>query len=165
MVLNFTLQLSTALASIGYQKKKHDILLSSSEPGKQPIAEYGNAKWAIVDLLNQEYSSSLQTSIDLHHWINHEEDDEVAYFLNEAGSNTLNYAEQRFPSAFRCWLGERGFILAIEQEGRGFAAERIHQQRIKVNEGAAFSFYRRCRATIFFDDPTNARVVYFKYTF
>ena len=163
MAINLNLQLPPALASIGYRGKRLDFPLPL--PSKEPIAEYGNAKWAIVDLLNKEYTPLLQNPFDLHHWINHEEDDEVAYFLNEAGSNTLNYAEQRFPSAFRCWLGELGFIIAIEQAGQGFAAEKINREKIKENEGAAFSFYRRCRATIFFDDPHNARVVYFKYTF
>src|SRR3989338_2576413 len=78
---------------------------------EESIVHYGNAKWTIVDMLNERYSTILNTEFNLHHWLHYNEHDEVAYFLNEAGSNTLNHSEFKAPSQFHLWMGRKGFVI------------------------------------------------------
>ncbi|MDO8656360.1 MAG: hypothetical protein Q7K45_03915, partial [Nanoarchaeota archaeon] len=137
----------------------------NSQPENMLIETYGNAKWAIVDMLNERYSTILNTEFNLHHWLHYNEHDEVAYFLNEAGSNTLNHSEFKAPSHFHLWMGRKGFVIGIEQQGKGFNAQRINEEKIKEGEGAAFEFYRSCKSTVFFDDSANAKIIYFQYFF
>ena len=80
--------------------------------------------------------------------------------MNEAGSNTLNHSQFKAPSHFHLWMGKKGFVIGIEQQGKGFNAQKINQEKIKEGEGAAFEFFRKCKGTIFFDEPKKARVVY-----
>ncbi len=167
MVLSFTASLQKAIQEIesGEAGMQLPIHPSPKPRFNETIEVYGNAKWKIVDILNEKYSTILKDKFDLYNWLDYHEKDEVAYFLNEAGSNTLNYAEFKAPARFHLWLGKKGFVIGIEQEGKGFNAERIHTEKIKEGEGAAFEFYRKCKSTIFFDHSQDARIVYFEYIF
>ncbi len=176
MVLFFEYTLKKALEEIdGDRKNGTELSLDSlnskiwkfpvhffgTKKTEETIKIYGEAKWAIVDLLNENYSTVLKTPFDLYHWLQGQAKDEVAYFLNEAGSNALNYADEKAPSAFYLWRGSKGFIIGIEQEGKGFNAQKIASQRYRENEGAGFEFFRNCQGKVFFDNPLQARVVYF----
>ena len=167
MTLNFNKTLQQALDNIS-QTDYHEFLIheeeSATEHHEVLITKYGDAKWAIVDLLNQKYSQRLEQPFDLINWLHYNENDELAYFLNEVGSNVLNYSEFKAPYKFHLWLGERGFIVGIEQKGKGFDAEKIHHENIKEGEGAAFDFFRKCKGEVFFDVHKEVRVVYFEAT-
>ncbi|MBU0459935.1 MAG: hypothetical protein KKH52_02830 [Nanoarchaeota archaeon] len=163
MTLHFNKNLTEALQNIGEHEYKelflHDqerIISNSCEI----IDKYGKLKWQVVDLINQKFNSQF----DLYNWLNHNPNDEVAYFLNEAGSNCLSYSDHKIPHRFHLWLGEKGFIIGIEQLGKGFNALHINENRIKDNEGAAFDFFRNCQSEIFFDDSEEARIVYMEFT-
>ncbi len=166
MVIHFHHTLQNSLTEIQFTGKQQQFIVHDKEEVRlahnsdKIISLYGNAKWAVVDTLNEQYSHLLSSPIDLYNWLHYNEHDEVSYFLNEAGSNTLNYSEYRIPAKFQLWQGKRGFVLAIEQKGKGFNALEIDFKRIKDNDGAAFEFFRQCKSIIFFDDPSNARVVY-----
>ena len=129
------------------------------------IEQYGHAKWAVVDLLNEEYGAILFNKYDLHHWLEKNQDDEVAYFLNEAGSNSLNYSQFLAPSCFHLWLGKKGFVIGIEQKGKGFNAVKINEEKIKEHQGRAFSFFRECKNAVFFDNAYDAKIVYLEVRF
>lgn len=163
MTIHFNKNLTEAIQNIGAHQY-HELFLHDQERvlnnSFQLIDKYGRLKWQIVDLLNEKYSIILKDKFDLYNWLNHNPNDEVAYFLNETGSNCLNYAEHKIPHKFHLWLGEKWFIIGIEQLGKGFNAHEIDEKRIKDNEGAAFEFYRKCKSAIFFDDSKNARIVY-----
>jgi len=144
MVIHFRHNLTAALQNIKSTDYK-EFLVSNLE-------EYGEAKWQIVNLINQKFS----TQHDLYNWIHYNEKDEVAYFLNEAGSNALHHDKIK---KFHLWLGEQGFIIALEQES-GFNAAEVDEKKIKNNEGAAFQFYRNCNSKIFFDKAEEAKIVF-----
>ena len=180
MVLKFQLQLTTALAEINYTSQNnssyHSFIvhnqeqeLITPEENKQQhdqfIQQYAAAKWGIVDILNETYSKILQTKFDLYNWATHNTNDEVSYFLTEAGSNCMNYAQFKAPYQFHLWLGSKGFIIGIEQKGQPFPAQLIDEKNTKQNEGAAFEFYRRCKGIVFFDDAMKTKAVYFKSVF
>ncbi len=172
MAIHFQRSLQEALARIGSEKYKgleihpHEIIrmATSEEQSSQIIETYGNAKWSIVDTLNSHYEIS-KNKFDLYNWLHHNQNDEVAYFLNEAGSNCLNYSQYKAPAKFHLWLGKRGFVIGIEQKGKGFNPLLVEKERKKENEGAAFEFFRNCKAKIFFDNSEDARVVYFEHLF
>ncbi|NQV90890.1 hypothetical protein HQ489_00275 [Candidatus Woesearchaeota archaeon] len=160
MVIHFDKTLISALEKIGNHKFCKFEIHSKEEVVKHEhnlIEKYGNAKWAIVDLLNERYN----LKIDLQNWLD-EKEDEVAHFLNEAGSNSLHHAEFKAPYRLCLWLGEKGFVIGIEQKGKGFDAVKIDNEKIKENEGAAFEFFRRCKGKVFFDDAHDAKCVYYK---
>ncbi len=161
MVISFQFDLKKALKSINLTEEKKTIVIEKRRDEAEFIECYGKAKWAIVDLLNEQYAKLFNSPIDLYNWLNYNESDEVAYFLNEAGSNTLNYAELKKPSAVHLWWGKKGFVIGIEQEGRGFDAARIDLLRLRENEGAGFEFFRKCKGTVFFDDVKEAKIIYF----
>lgn len=130
------------------------------------IATYGAAKKSVVDLLNQRYQNRLSVRADLHNWLYHRQEDEVAYFLNEAGSNTINHSDYKAPACFHLWLGEKGFIIGVEQKSSGFAAEELAKEETPSEKrGSASRFFRSCRGTIFFDNPKNAKIVYYAHMF
>ena len=129
------------------------------------IGKYGETKWAIIDLLNEKYGAILFNKFDLYNWLEKNKDDEVAYFLNEAGSNSLNYSQFLTPSRFHLWLGKKGFVIGIEKKGKGFNAVKVDEEKLKENKGGAFGFFRECRNLVFFDDAEDARIVYFQGTF
>ena len=168
MVLAFTVTLDTSLKEIDPHTYREFIIHSKTEKKTfhnacEIVERHGQVKWQGIELLNEHYG----TTFCLSHWL-HEQgytgDDDVSSFLNEAGSNVLSHSEFKAPWKFHLWLGKQGFIIGIQQKGRGFNAREIDEKRIKQNEGAAFEFFRRCRSMVFFDDSKNARIVYFKFT-
>ncbi|MBS3116964.1 hypothetical protein J4421_05200 [Candidatus Woesearchaeota archaeon] len=156
---------------INFTKKHYKFAVHDQKEPRQAhnsdeiIPLYGNAKWAVVDILNEQYSHLLISPIDLYNWLHYNENDEVSYFLNEAGSNALSHSQFKVPAKFHLWQGTKGFVIAIEQKGKGFNAKEVDQKRIKDNEGAAFNFFRKCKNKIFFDEPEDARVVYMEFLF
>lgn len=163
MAIHYQKSLQDALQNIG-EFQHHELFVHDQERilsnSSELIDRYGQLKWQIVDLLNERYSKIIKNRFDLYNWLNFNVHDEVAYFLNEAGSNCLNYAEHKIPHKFHLWLGENGFIIGVEQLGKGFNAQEVNKKRIKDNEGAAFEFFRNCKSSIFFDDSKEARIVY-----
>ncbi len=123
------------------------------------LAIYGDAKWLIVHMLNSRYGHRLAKPFDLFNWIHKQRDDEVAFFLNEAGSNVLNHAEHGIPHKLQVWSGEKGFIIGICQEGKGFDPRTI------VKPGGGFRFFASSRSTIFFDDLAQVHSVYLLHMF
>jgi hypothetical protein len=161
-MINFFKNISKSLETI--QQKFHKEFLvheeeSVSNHNEEMINSYGDTKWKIVDLVNEKYG----TFFDLYNWLHYIEDDELAYFLNEMGSNVLHNSQFKAPSKFHLWMGEKGFIVGIEQKGKGFNAQYISEKNLKENEGSGFSFLKKCNGEVFFDDPTNAKVVYFEH--
>ena len=170
MAISFHKTLPHALSLINLQQHQEFIIHDQESPRTFSLSDdiislYGDHKWAIVDILNQQYSHLLPSPFDLYNWLSYKDHDEVAYFLNEAGSNVLSYSQYKAPWKFHLWLGKKGFIIGIEQKGQGFDAQRIDEKRIKENEGAAFAFYRNCKSTIFFDNAKEARMVLMEYLF
>jgi len=165
MVLDFEKNLSEALKEIDFIDNHQEIVIHDKEEQRELfsscglIEKYGRAKWQVVDLVNEQFSAVLKDKFDLYNWLNHREEDELAYFLNEAGSNCLNYAEFKVPWRMHLWLGKKGFVVGMEQKGHGFNASAVDEKRLKENEGAAFEFFRNCRSQIFFDDAREARMV------
>jgi hypothetical protein len=167
MVLDFDKELQNALNEISFQKyNQFSLHLDEKERDLHSSCElisiYGEAKHQIVELLNQQFST---IKFDLINWINDNKNDELSYFLNEAGSNCLNYSQYKIPAMFHLWIGEKGFVVAVEQKGLGFNAQEIDNQRVKENEGAAFDFYRNCNGVVFFDNSSEAKIVYFQHLF
>ena len=117
MPLHFHKNIEEALQNIG-EYQYHEIFLHDQERASNNSSElidkYGKLKWQIVDLLNEKYSQILTDKFDLYNWLNHNSHDEVAYFLNETGSNCLSYSDHKIPHKFHLWLGEKGFIIGIE---------------------------------------------------
>tara|TARA_Y100000310_G_C20637552_1_gene792024 strand:- start:1109 stop:1600 length:492 start_codon:yes stop_codon:yes gene_type:complete len=159
MTLNFNKNIQDALQNIG-NHQYHQLFIHNKERTSQIIEHYGKQKWQVVDLINQKFNSKF----DLYNWLDHNSNDEVAYFLNEAGSNCLNYSDHKVPHKFHLWLGSKGFIIGMEQLGKGFNALEINENRIKDNAGAAFEFFRNCQSKIFFDNSEEARIVYIEFT-
>ncbi|MEK6939538.1 MAG: hypothetical protein AABX31_02315 [Nanoarchaeota archaeon] len=170
MALHFTKTLPEALGDIEFSEY-HSIPVYQAEKirthlvSDEVIDIYGKAKWAIVDVLNEKYGVLLFNKFDLYNWLDKNKDDEVAYFLNEAGSNSLNYSQFLAPSTFHLWLGKKGFVMGIEQKGKGFNAVKINEEKVKENKGGAFRFFRECKNTVFFDDAEEAKVVYLEVRF
>jgi hypothetical protein len=165
MVIHFTKNLQEALHNIQLRELKTFPIHTKKETRTHHTSDtiisiYGDAKWAIIHHLNHHYN----LSSDLHNWILKKED-EPAHFINEAGSNTLSHSEFKSPSKFHLWLGNKGFIIGVEQLGTGFNALEVHENKIKENKGAAFDFFRACKGSIFFDDKSNATVVYLEHLF
>lgn len=170
MTLCFQTKLHESLQKIGLINYHNFLLQESPKPrtlsnSDQLIEAYGNIKWQIIGLLNQQYSEILAEPFNLYNWLNHNLNDEVAYFLNEAGSNCLNYSEHKIPCRFHLWFGQKGFIVGIEQFGSGFDAEKVHDLNIKENEGAGFDFFRNCRSKIFFNDKNQAKMILMEFLF
>lgn len=164
MVLSFQYNLLLALKNINYieyqQFPLHEAETERTYTNSDDLIErYGKIKWDIIDLINQRYSHLLKDKFDLYNWLNKNQNDELSYFLNEAGSNCLNYSQYKVPSKFHLWLGKEGFIVGIEQKGQGFNPQNIWQKKLKENEGAGFSFFEKCKNKIFFDDKEEARMV------
>ena len=165
MVIHVQHTLAKSLDHINFSGKYHGLPLPdlqqprTHENSDALIELYGQCKWNIVDLLNKNYDADF----NLNNWLLQNKHDEVAYFLNETGSNCLNYAQYKIPSQFHLWLGKKGFIIGIEQKGKGFNAQEIDQKKIKENEGAAFAFFHSCKSSIFFDNPDDARIVFMEF--
>jgi len=171
MVLDLAKNLSEALENIDYSGEGYELPIYKAGEVRSHIVSdfvierYGNAKWAIVDMLNEKYGALLFNKFDLCNWLNKNKDDEVAYFLNEAGSNSLNYSQFLAPFKFHIWLGRKGFVIGIEQKGKGFNAVKVNEEKLKENQGGAFTFFRQCKGSVFFDNAEDAKVVYFQVRF
>ncbi len=150
MVINPNEQLPKALQVIGYYSYLEFPVCNESD--------FLQALWTVVDSLNQHYASILSEPFDLYNWVNHQPQDEVAYFLNETSSNIFNYTKDKLPHRLMLWIGRAGFVLALEQLGTGFNITR-------VIKGGAFHFYENCRQTVFFDNPKRAKIAYLQYLF
>ena len=156
MVLNFNLQLQEVLADLK-NYTYHEFLIKSKDKGLDMevfLANYGSAKWKIMELINDYYG----TNFDHYNWLHYAEEDEVAYFLNEACSNGINYSELQ---KFQLWIGKDKLVIGIEQSSP-FPALEVEEKKIKTNQGAAFDFFRRCKGQVFFDNPNKARIVFLK---
>ena len=160
MTIHFDKTLLESLQNIG-DCEHQELFIHDQERTSEIIEHYGKQKWKIVDLINQKFDSKF----DLYNWLEFNSKDEVAYFLNEAGSNCLNYSDHKTPYKFHLWLGSKGFIIGMEQLGKGFNALEINEKRIKDNEGAAFEFFRNCQSKIFFDNSKEANTVYMEHLF
>jgi len=166
MVLDFDTKLDEAKAEIAFSGEKAEFLVSDMHvPNSLEVIEtrYSKALLGVVELVNERYKTKLKEPFNLYNWVEHNSSDELAYFLSETGSNCLNYAETKSPHKLTVYLGSKGFIVAVSQQGRGFNARDILTRKVKQNEGAGFSFFDRCSSVVFFDDPLNARVVCFRY--
>jgi hypothetical protein len=160
MTLNFNKTLQQSLEKINYLEHYEFIVNEGViDDYEQLINNYGAKKWAIVDLLNEKF----KLNSDLINWLHWNENDEVAYFLSETGSNALHHSEFKIPHKFTLWIGEKGFIIGVAQKGKGFNALEVHDNRIMDNKGAAFNFFRKCKGSIFFDDSSEAKIVYFEH--
>lgn len=150
-----------ALEEIEFEEEYHQSIVQKEEreSTKSIIDIYGKAKWAMVEILNRRYNSVLKDKFDLYNWLDYNESDEVAYFLNEAGSNTLNHSEFKAPHTFHLWLGRKGFIIGIEQKGKGFKVAEVSNGK----RGGGFEFFEKCNGVIFFDDVKNARIVFMEW--
>ncbi len=168
MVLNFEKVLAEAQEEIGFSSEKAEFIVSDiNNPSSLETIEskYSKALWTVVELVNERYKDKLSQPFNLYNWIEYNLSDELAYFLNEASNNCLNYSETKSPYKFIVYFGTKGFIVGISQQGKGFDAHNVFEKKIKNNEGAGFSFFKDCSSLIFFDDPFNAREVYFRYLF
>ena len=168
MALNFYKKLRESLDNISFIDYQEFIIHheeSEMEHSEDFISKYGKAKWAIVDILNKNYNQVLDKPFDLINWLHYKEEDELSYFLNEVGSNVLHHSQFKAPFKFHLWMGQKGFVVGVEQKGRGFNAEHVHLNKIKDNKGAAFDFFRKCEGEVFFDDSKNSKIVYFEHLF
>ncbi len=166
MVINFNLTLPQALQRIVYDGEFHEFEIHSKnnipEDYDQFIQQYADAKWNAVGILNKQYKDKLDKEYNLYNWLNHIPDD-VAYFLNEAGSNCNNYSDFKAPFRFCLWLGKNGFLLAVEQKGKGFDASEIflkEETENLENSGGGFRFFKETSSSVFFDNSKEANVVY-----
>lgn len=165
MAINFNRKLAQALENINSRHYYHFLIHDQEEEriysnSDEIITKYADAKWSIIELINARFNSDF----DLHNWISNHKTDEVAYFLNEAGSNSLNHSQFKTPYKFHLWMGEKGFIIGIEQKGKGFNAQEVNEKKIKDHLGKAFTFFRDCHNEIFFDNGKEARTVYLIFT-
>tara|TARA_Y100000310_G_C20500102_1_gene723538 strand:+ start:264 stop:761 length:498 start_codon:yes stop_codon:yes gene_type:complete len=161
MTLNFNKTLQQALDNINYLDYQEFPVHHTEEKAdhSEILESYADSKWEIVNLLNQKFN----LNTDLANWLNYDQTDEVSYFLNEVGSNSLHHSEFKAPHKFHLWRGENGFVIGVEQKGAGFDAEHVEENKVMDNQGAAFDFFRSCKGNIFFDDSKNAKVVYFEF--
>src|SRR3989344_8558054 len=129
--------------ALDYSKNLKEAL---SELGNNSVPQFSkDGSWQAIDLLNKKYCHRLSKPFGLYNSVNHNQNDEAAYFLNEAYSNALSHS--------RClniqlWLGENGFILGMEQEGQ-FNPQQVDRLGLKNNQGAGFAFFRSCSSKVF----------------
>jgi hypothetical protein len=164
MVIHFSKSLQDALEEIGTLEQQYEFVIQHTPQQRMLtnsddiLQTYGEAKWEVLELLNEQY----QTNFNHHNWLTGNKRDEVAYFLNEVGSNSLSHSEFKAPHRFHLWLGKKGFIIGVEQKGRGFNAKEVHRKKVKKNKGAAFTFFRKAKSSIFFDAPERAQIVFLR---
>ena len=84
-------------------------------------------------------------------------------FFNHAYSNIFERSQYGRTYKDHYWFGKRGFVIGIEQKGRGFDAVQIDSKRTKNGHGHGFDHYRSCPYPIFFDNSRDARVIYVQY--
>lgn len=159
MSIHFTTSIAQALEAIGFfseQQAVHEFPIHEPEELRTDdvLNRYGEAKWAVIELLNNHYAQN-DVHYDLYNWLLENKEDEVAYFLNEAGSNCLSHSQYKTPSKFKVWLGKKGFVIGMEQKGKGFSIEEAIQ-----NAGGFFGFFAQSKSIIFFDQRYKARTVF-----
>ena len=184
MAISFTHTLQEALQSINHQSsshqnhKTHEFEVHNNKIHKiNPqcpnfLSRYSEALHQVTSLTNTHFKQLPHTSqiiidmpFNLHNWINHNESDELAYFLSETGNNCLNHAPSNAPHKFTLHLGTKGFVISISHQGQGFNAEHINKNKLYKNEGAAVDFYRNCQNTIFFNNPQNTTEIFMLHLF
>ncbi|HIH11884.1 TPA: hypothetical protein HA241_06860 [Candidatus Woesearchaeota archaeon] len=163
MVLLWSKTVDQALAEVRFTHRYEFEI--STEPRTldntdEIIPRYAAVKQHIVVILNSHFPHWMGRRFRLKHWLQRKKHDELAYFLNEAGSNCLAYADHKIPAQFRLWIGKKGFLIGITQSGGGFPAREVYVQKRRNNLGGGFRFYARCRSKIFFDSPAKATEVY-----
>ncbi len=147
---------------IDFQRSLQQSLTEISFQEHHSFTEYGAAQWAIVDVVNTRYNMLLKDKFDLYHWLWYHEEDELAYFLIEAGSNALHAGQEdekgKVP-IFHLWLGSKGFIVGVEQE-KTFNA----QELCSLNkERGGLGFFQRAKQCVFFDHPRKTNIIYCLY--
>ena len=167
MVIYFNHSLRESLKNIDFVEHEEEFIVHTKKENRvlsnscDIIDRYALKKEQVVRLINEVYG----TNFDLYNWIENDLSDEVSYFLNEAGSNVLNYSQFLAPYKFKLFFGKKGFVIGIEQKGKSFNAQHIHNNNIKQNEGMAFKFYKECSNKIFFDHPQDTNIVYMEFLF
>ncbi len=168
MVVDFERTLEESKKVIGFSKEMAEFVIFDVKEVnslEEIQIKFSKALWTVVEVLNSRYHEKLELEFNLYNWIEHNNSDEVAYFLNEASSNCLNYSQFKAPWKFVVYFGSYGFVLGVLQQGNGFNAESVFLDRVKSNEGAGFLFYEECSSVIFFDDPDCATSVYLEFLF
>lgn len=160
MALHLITTLPQALQEIDFSSEQQEVReFSIHEPEQlrtdDVLNSYGEAKWAIIELLNKHYAQN-DVHYDLYNWLLENKEDEVAYFLNEAGSNCLTHSQYKAPCKFTVWLGKKGFVIGIEQKGKGFSVE----DTVRNTPGGFFNFFAHSNSIIFFDHLPEARIVF-----
>ena len=117
------------------------------------MQDYDNAKEQIIQKINKRYNKSH----DQYNWIINKED-ELSFFLNEAGSNARLYGNKL--KNITLYLSNSSYIIEYEQN-KTFNPQNVATYNIKKNRGAGFKFYKSCKATIFFNNITNANKIFF----
>jgi hypothetical protein len=118
------------------------------------LDEYDNAKEQIIQTINKTYNQNH----DQYNWIINKED-ELSFFLNEAGSNARLHGNKL--KQITLILATNSYIIEFEQN-KTFNPQNVANYNLKKNRGAGFKFYKSCKATIFFNNKTNANKIYFK---
>src|SRR3989344_4553239 len=122
MVLNFTKTLSEALENIDFTGEGYELPIYSEEKARSHL---------ISDEIVAKYGYAKWAIVDS---------------LNEKyGALLINKFD------LYNWLGRKGFLIGIEQKGKGFNAAKINDERIKEHQGGAFTFFRECKNKVFFD--------------
>ena len=176
MVLNFDQTLDAALEDIGYKGEHQEWDFHQEERHMRDMPkEYRDKHYRpffnlmfieIPTMLNERFREKLKKPFSTFLGMN-QEHDFPHKFLWEAHANTTNHSQYGFASQMYFWLGENGFMLALEQKGNGFDAVQVDKKGIKQHEesGGGFKRYRSFESEIFFDSPTDARTVYMKHKF
>ena len=81
--------------------------------------------------------------------------------LFEAHASIAMHGDYNFPSKIELWIGKAGFIVGVQQKGRGFNADEISRTgKHREGGGSGFKTYKELGYDVFFDNPTDARTVY-----
>ena len=145
MVLDFTRILNDSLLTIGSTKETAEFVIFDMDQPCSPEEiqiRYSKALWTVVEVINGRYASKLPFEFNLYNWIEHNHKDELAYFLNEASSNCMNYSDYKSSYKFVIHFGEKGFIVGVLQQGKGFNAELIFPLTEQYKVAGVF-FYDR----------------------
>ncbi|MBW2984400.1 hypothetical protein KY361_04750 [Candidatus Woesearchaeota archaeon] len=165
MVIAFDKTLADALREIGFSESEGvhleevvydgEVHLSELSPEEQEslFARIGRA---YGEVFNQV--TLCGKSWDVPHLRN------LSDFISHITTNVRKYSQYGIEYRIHFWQGERGFVVGIEQKGRGFEAKRVDSERIASSYGNGFNFYRACSPYIFFDSPSDARIVYMQWS-
>ena len=173
MVIAFHKSLNNALIEIGFQEGRdfyrqyeiypfQDVINPNSSERFEKSKEYRQKRDELLREINQGLAHKFQRRFDMSHWFTGENDD-LANFLAEAGSNAFTYSEYHAPHQLGLWLSDISFVVSVEQLGKGFNANKINNTRQKSNAGAGFELYRNCASEIFFDNPEVSKKVYMQF--